>query len=175
MDAYQQMSGKEGFLDKLAKYIPGFGGYLEREKRRDADKLQREYLSGELNQLKSMMSDLNLELTNSMKLDLLGLMDNNIVKTEKIIDRIRYADRGYAGFFDAVKVNEKELTKIYEFDLSLIENISSVKEWVETLETAIEDDEDDGELKKKIKKLNKTLIEFDNRLNDRENVIMEVK
>ena len=175
MDAYQHMTGQEGFIGKIAKYIPGFGGYLEREKRRDADKLQREFLAGKIGALKGKMSDINQELSSSLKFDLIGPMDDNIKKADRIADRIRYADRGYAGFFDAVKINEKELGKIYEFDLSLLEYVNSVSEWVDVIETAIEDEEDDKDVKKKIKKLSKDLTAFDNKLNEREHVIMEVR
>ncbi len=175
MDAYQHVANQGGFLGKLTKYIPGFGGYLEREQRRESDKIQRDYLAGELNEARTKMSGINKELAAAMNFDLIGIMDNNITKVERLTERIRYADRGYAGFFDAVKVNEKELAKIYEFDVSLLENIQAIKEWVEVIETGVEDEEDTGELKKKIKKLNKELSEFDNKLNERERVIMEVK
>jgi len=175
MDAYQHVANQGGILGKLTKYIPGFGGYLEREQRRESDKIQRDYLAGELNEARTKMSGINKELAAAMNFDLIGIMDNNITKVERLTERIRYADRGYAGFFDAVKVNEKELAKIYEFDVSLLENIKAIKEWVEVIETGVEDEEDTDELKKKIKKLNKELSEFDNKLNERERVIMEVK
>jgi len=42
------------------------------------------------------------------------------------VARIRYADRGYAGFFDAVKVTEQTLDRVYAFDLALVESIDEI-------------------------------------------------
>jgi hypothetical protein len=42
------------------------------------------------------------------------------------VARIRFADRGYAGFFDAVKVEEDTLARVYEFDLALVGEVASV-------------------------------------------------
>ncbi len=41
-------------------------------------------------------------------------------------NRLRYADRGYAGFFDTVKVDEAMLARVYEFDMSLLQGVESV-------------------------------------------------
>jgi len=137
--------------------------------------MQRDYLAQQLGVHKSKVSDITLELTNSMKLDLLSPMDEISKKLEKMTDRIRYADYGYAGFFDAVKINEAELAKIYEFDLSLVEYVQSIGESLNVIENGVDSEEEDGKLKSKIKTLHKTLTEFDNRFNDREHIITGVK
>ena len=41
-DMYQNVSGQMDPFKKLASYIPGFSGYVERQNRRDADKLVRD-------------------------------------------------------------------------------------------------------------------------------------
>ncbi|HQN96319.1 MAG TPA: hypothetical protein PLM61_08100, partial [Thermoanaerobaculales bacterium] len=50
--------------------------------------------------------------------------------TEKAFDRfanrIRHADYGYTGFFDAVKIGERELAAIYEFDLGLMASVDDL-------------------------------------------------
>ena len=43
-----------------------------------------------------------------------------------MVNRIRYADRGYAGFFAAVKVDEAALDRVYEFDAALLEGVAAV-------------------------------------------------
>ena len=37
------------------------------------------------------------------------------------IDKISTAARGYSGLFDAVKINEKELEAIYQFDVAFFD------------------------------------------------------
>jgi hypothetical protein len=175
MDAYKKMVQDGGLLGKLSKYIPGLGGYLEREQRRTSDKMQRDYLAQQLGVHKGKVSDIVLELTSSMKLDLLSPMDEITKKLDKMISKITYADYGYSGFFDAVKINEAELAKMYEFDLSLIEYAQSIGGILTALENGLESGENDAELKKKAKSLAKTLTDFDNSFNDREHILTGVK
>jgi hypothetical protein len=40
-------------------------------------------------------------------------------KVDKVAARVRWADRGYSGFFDAVKIDEAVLDRVYRFDLGL--------------------------------------------------------
>ena len=41
-DFFQKVTSMQDPFKKLASYIPGFGGYVERQNRRDADKLLRD-------------------------------------------------------------------------------------------------------------------------------------
>ncbi len=41
-DMYQNVSGQVDPFKKLVSFIPGFSGYVERQNRRDADKLVRD-------------------------------------------------------------------------------------------------------------------------------------
>ena len=52
-------------------------------------------------------------------------------------DQVRTAASGYAGFFDAVKVREAELDRLYEFDQALVTEIPRLSESIAALETAI--------------------------------------
>ena len=42
----------QGFLEQIANAIPGFKGYREKELRRDADRIEREHLAGQLEECK---------------------------------------------------------------------------------------------------------------------------
>lgn len=175
MDAYQKMVQDGGILGKLTKIIPGLGGYVESEQRRNSDKLQRDYLAQQLTAHKSKVSDIVLEITNAMKLDLLNPMDEITKKLDKMISKITYADYGYSGFFDTVKIDAAALAKMYEFDLGLIEFAQSIGGMLTAIENGMENGEDDSELKKKAKTVIKTLNDLDNLFNDRENIISGVK
>ncbi len=41
--------------------------------------------------------------------------------------RIRYADRGYAGFFATIKVDEAALDRVYRYDLSLLQGVEDAR------------------------------------------------
>ena len=42
------MSDERNWLERLGEKIPGYGGYVSKERRRDADKIQREHLAERL-------------------------------------------------------------------------------------------------------------------------------
>ena len=58
-------------------------------------------------------------------------------KLQTFIDKISGAAYGYSGFFDAIKINEDELAKLYEFDATLLEGADEVSRAVDNLESSI--------------------------------------
>jgi hypothetical protein len=116
----------QNFLERLANMIPGFSGYRDRDLRRTADGLQRDYLATHLEETKKPLNDLAVGASRTGALDLINDIEAVRKKVEKVAARIRYADRGYSGFFDAVKVDEHVLGRVYEFDLQLLQAIDGV-------------------------------------------------
>jgi len=114
------------FLEKLMNAIPGFKGYREKELRRDADRLQREHLATRLEEGKKALNEISANATRSGDLDVINDIETARKRLDKVINRIRYADRGYAGFFAAVKVDEALLARVYEFDMALVDGIDAV-------------------------------------------------
>ena len=51
-----------GALETLMRKIPGYGGYLDREQRRDADRLHREFLAKGTSSLKAKIQDIQEEM-----------------------------------------------------------------------------------------------------------------
>ena len=115
-------------LERIMNAIPGFKGYREKELRRDADKAQREYLAARLEEVKKQLNDSAAALTRSGGLDGLNDVETARTRLDKVVARIRYADRGYAGFFDTVKVDEAMLDRVYQFDLSLLQDVERVRD-----------------------------------------------
>lgn len=158
-------------LQELMMKIPGYEGYHNREARRDADKIQRTFLADNLKKAKSKMVYLSGPLSRSPNLEHVGEIDRISKIFDKVIDRIRYADYGYAGFFDALKINEEELDKLYEFDGSLANYISVISESLIALESAV----DSGEgIKEKLKSTEKLIKELDIKFDEREKLITGV-
>ena len=115
----------QNFLEQIANAIPGFKGYREKELRRDADRLQREHLAGQLEQCKKTLDQVSRDISRSGSLDAMNDVESARKKLDKAVARIRYADRGYAGFFDAIKVNEDVLDRVYRFDLQLLGGVDA--------------------------------------------------
>jgi hypothetical protein len=116
----------QNFLEKIANAIPGFKGYREKELRRDADRLQREHLAARLDQNKRALDEIANAATRSGSLDVINDIETARKRLDKVANRVRYADRGYGGFFDTVKVDEEMLDRVYQFDLSLLDGVDAI-------------------------------------------------
>src|SRR5215208_6715285 len=111
------------WIDKISNKIPGYSGYHDKEHRRDVDKMHRESLANRLRSIKSPVMDVMKDLTSTGRLFETGPVDTALKKLDKIENRVRFASYGYAGFFDAVRIEEPQLERIYRFDLSLVEKV----------------------------------------------------
>jgi hypothetical protein len=121
MDIQQKAKEKMNWLENILHKIPGFKGYYEREFRRDADRLQREFI---VRQLQEVKKNLNLAIQNvSRQKNLELLTEYNVFAKglEKTINEIRYADQGYSGFFDLLKIKEAELDSLYQLDGEMVD------------------------------------------------------
>lgn len=118
---------QQNALERLVNLIPGFKGYNEKELRRDADRVQREYLASRLDESKKHLNEIALVATRVGALDSINDVETARKRLNKVANRIRYADRGYAGFFDAVKVDETALDRVYRFDLALVDNVEAAR------------------------------------------------
>src|SRR5262249_57480776 len=123
------------WIERLSSKIPGYSGYVDRERRRNIDKLHREHLANRLGGLKAPLTDLMRDLTNNGRLFEVGAVDSTIKKLDHLENRIRFASYGYAGFFDVVKIEQSQLDAIYQFDLALVELVDRIDSKIASLKT----------------------------------------
>lgn len=129
-------SGK-GSLEELMSTIPGYKGYKQKDVRRDADKVLRKYVADKFDEQRRRLSELQLQLVSSGQLDLLDDLEGAIKKIQILVDRIRTASYGYAGFFNVIKVKEAQLDALYNFDNALMEEVAKVAAAVEQVKVAL--------------------------------------
>lgn len=118
---------QRNWIEKISSKIPGYGGYVEKERRRDTDKLQREHLADRLRGLKAPLNDIMQDMSSSGRLFEVTPVDRLIKKLDKLENRIRFATYGYSGFFDVVKVDQARLDAIYSADLGLVQLVDNVE------------------------------------------------
>ncbi len=159
-----QASGERNFLERVAAKIPGYKGYLEKESRRDVDKLHREHLATLLFQLKAPINTVVRELADNRRLFEVGPIEKALQKLDKVENRIRYASYGYAGFFDAVKIREDQLDQLYHFDLSLVDQVENIKMHVQQVLAQVADAKT---LKQAVQQLASALDDLDAKFNQR--------
>lgn len=136
-DLFDKVTEGQDPFTKLISKIPGFSGYIEKNNRRAADKLLREQIAGEYTKLWKRVGTLQQDLASSGELQHLDELETVATKMQTFIDKVSNAAYGYAGFFDAVKVKEEELAKIYQFDAALLEMNDEVERAIDNVETSI--------------------------------------
>ncbi|MEJ2367900.1 MAG: hypothetical protein P8Z49_06030 [Acidobacteriota bacterium] len=119
-------------LERLADKVPGLSGYRAREDRRTSDKRLREFIAGRIDALRAQLDDRKLALTDAGRLDDLETVGRLQRELQAMGDSIRYASYGYSGMFDQLKIDDPELQKLYQQDLSVLDAL-------ETLERSFKD------------------------------------
>ena len=135
-DILQRVTGEHDFFKNILEKIPGFKGYVEREDRRAADKLLRENIADEFERLWGRISALQREVISNGELDKIDDLESASLKLRQFIDRVRTASYGYAGFFDAVKVNTEELDQVYQYDAQLLDLAAQVSSAIDNVEAS---------------------------------------
>lgn len=136
-DIFDKVTGDQDFIKKLFAKIPGFKGYIEREDRRSSDKLLRDNVANEFETLYQRVSSLQRDLISQGEIGYIDDLEVGALKLRQFIDRVRTASYGYAGIFDAIKINQDELAQVYEYDYALLAMSGEVSSAIDNVETSI--------------------------------------
>ena len=124
-DFRQSIRKHEEPLQELMEAIPGFDGYREREIRRTADKILRDHLVSRLDEVRQSLKGIIATAARTGVLEGIEELDRQERLLSTARDSLRFADYGYTGFFDAVKIREAELDRLYEYDATLAQAIEA--------------------------------------------------
>lgn len=136
-DIFDTVKSDQDPIKKLLAKIPGFKGYIERGDRRMSDKLLRETIAKEYEMQYQRISGLQRDLISQGGLAYIDDLESAAIKLRQFIDRVKTASYGYAGIFDAIKIKEEELAKVYEYDGTLLSMIDEVIRAIDNVETSI--------------------------------------
>ncbi len=161
-----------GFLEKAIRLIPGYKGYKSKEERRDNDQLFRAGLVRKLELLRTDLNEIPAGLRGPAALSAVTDFDRIIKRLEKVTDEIRFAARGYRGWFDMHKVREDELDKLYAFDVGLVENIEEFEESFKVLQASAAAGSD---MKEPINAMIAILVEFSNKMSGRSELMIDLE
>jgi hypothetical protein len=173
-DIYDKIAGEESTgLGNLLSKIPGLSGYMERGRRRDADQILRDTIVERLEEIRLRLSNVHHEISRDIGLAMqyaedLGRADNRLMG---LIGKIKNAPQGYAGFFDAIKVKEEDLARIYVFDEQMLNNVDQIAGDVDTLNENVAQG---AQISESIRKLNDDLATANETFNARNEVLMGI-
>ena len=90
----QKHAQRRGWIESIARWIPGFSGYLEREYRRDSDALARKWMADQLDQAKPKLNEYMKRLTEAGKLSALNDCQSFLTRLDTIVGKFRSAPSG---------------------------------------------------------------------------------
>jgi hypothetical protein len=161
-------AGSVGELfSNLASYIPGFAGYKAVEDRRIADKQLRAVIGERLAKIKTRLDALVDSISRGGSMDGLALIDQSGRKLNRLIDRMRFADYGYAAVFDRVQMGEPEVARLYEYDAGVMSQLGSFDDAVSEVEQAASNPDN---LRSALVKFDALTTEFDRRFEARKHL-----
>jgi hypothetical protein len=137
---YQKVSQQMDPFKKILGKIPGFSGYVERQNRRDADKLLRETIADRFDKLWQRVSSLQRDFISQGEIAYVDDLEAAAIKLRTLADRVRRAPRGYSGLFDAVKINENELAQLYAYDATLLDLVDDIDRAIDNVEVSVGSD-----------------------------------
>jgi hypothetical protein len=161
----ERVQESKNWWERFVEKVPGIRGYKKKEIRRETDKIQRVYIGERLDSCLGKLDDIKLGLVKAGKLDAVGEVDVLMRKLRTVRDRVQFADYGYAGMFDPVKVGVEKLDELYAFDQSLEADAGGIVEFTGALSA------DSPSLNADVKLLAERIEALDARFSEREHLI----
>ncbi len=113
-------------MERVMLYIPGYRGYKKANLRREADRAVRNELANVIQGTKTDLAEIQRGLVTQPNL----MLDVERIRTkvDKYETSIKKAVNGYSAFHDALKIDEKDLEALVEWDAKLIDNIQLLRQ-----------------------------------------------
>ncbi len=136
-DLLKKITDSRGLLENLVSKIPGFSGYMEKEARRESDRLLRTTIANRYGEQLSRVQGIQTQLLVGGGIEYVDDLQDAAQRLTRFIDMVKTAPMGYSGLFDAVKIKEKELEQLYAFDYTLLDNVTRVAAGVDAVQNAV--------------------------------------
>ena len=170
---FEEVKSRTNFLERIEMLIPGFRGYKLKELRREADKLLRNYIYRQLNLSERGLKEVYQKLVDNKFTDLWTDMDRLVTRFDTVAAQINRSSYGYSGFFDAVKINEKELDAMLDFDSKLVEKIRELDDKAKAFKSEVLNGRYEN-IRSHIREINSDLNMLTTLHNERKDVILGV-
>ncbi len=126
-DIRDNVEDDRGLLKKIQLVIPGFRGYRIREDLRDSDRMLRAELAKRLGLQRTQLEEARSALVRNDPLsDALEEIGGVINLFKKVEGEMAHAEVGYSGISADIKIKDRELDSLYEYDASMIESLQFI-------------------------------------------------
>ena len=164
-DTIDKVKDKQGIFSKIQNFFTL--GYGTKEDLRELDRKLRDHYYIDLRDLRHIWEDIYLEAIDA------GIVKSRDYKKviqvlDRITEKIRHADYGYAGLFDRKgHIREDELAHIFDYDHEFSNDLDKLNEAI--LKTQNEVEKENWEMiSAEVKNVKKLLLDFEDKWNERE-------
>jgi hypothetical protein len=135
-ELYDQIVQQRGSLERLVARLPGFRGYQDKQARRTADTMLRDYIAEQIKQRIQRLVSIEKIILDKLGMSLMPKTRDVKGKIQLYHDKVATRAPGYSGMWSQMKIGDEELEKIYSFDEAQIRYMDQVDEKLEALEIA---------------------------------------
>ncbi len=165
-DIREQVEADRGILKKIQMVVPGFRGYRKREDIRAADSILRLQMADGLVKVREGLEESRRAMTDDYQTKNIERIGSVINKVRTLEGKVRHAEQGYSGFSPAVRIEENELNRLYEYDASMIDSIQRMDSAQGMLLTAVQA-QDQNEARSRLDEIHNDLMAFERAFEDR--------
>jgi hypothetical protein len=164
-ETIEKVKKKQGIFSKIQNFFTL--GYGTKEDLRELDRKLRDLYYIDLRDMRHVWEDLYLAAIDA------GVAKSRDYKKviqvlDRITEKIRHADYGYAGLFDRKgHIREDELARIFNFDREFSTDLDSLNDAVEKTKNEIESENWEA-VPEEVKKVRRSLLTFEDKWNERE-------
>jgi hypothetical protein len=137
-ELYDRIVSRRGRLEELMLRIPGFAGYQEKQARRTADRMLRDYLAGEIDRRITRFTRLEKEVVDKVGLGFSTKMRDAKTRLQTYHDKIETAAPKYDGMWAQMKIEAEDLDKIYSFDEAQVRYVTQFDTALDEVEKAVD-------------------------------------
>jgi hypothetical protein len=165
-ETIEKVKEKQGILSKIQNFFTL--GYGTKEDLRELDKKLRDTYYADLRDMRHVWEDLYLDVLDA------GYASNRDYKKviqvlDRITEKVRHADYGYAGLMDRKgHIREEELARVFNYDRDVSGDINGLNAAVNKIQMEAEAENWDA-IAEEVKKVKSLLLDFENKWDDREN------
>ena len=128
-DIRDTIEGDRGVWKKVQAFLPGYKRYRNCEDLRAADSILRAELAVKMDTVVEAIQNARVEIARGMDFDLLNRIGELVNNSQALAEKIRHASQGYSPWISGdVRIEEPELNRLYEYDLSLFTDMTKLTE-----------------------------------------------
>ena len=164
-ETIDKVKNKPGILDRIQNFFTL--GYGTKEDLRELDKKLRDLMYEDFRDMRHKWEDIYMAALNQNISTPSPKFKKIIQIMDRIMEKVRHADYGYAGLMDRKgHIREEELARVFNFDQTLSKNVEDIKQVVTQTYNNMED-ENWTTIPAEIKKIQGLLLDFEDKLQKR--------